>query len=196
MERQLPVLCNSEWKHHVTRSRNGRTQGRVYSEGQQNGVISTSAHRDARWQVWAGLTSPLPHTLGGLTKRDCMPAAEEPPPHLSSHCRMYEAVSTALCSIIHANLFSVGQLGRLCTWMGHGYSFRKKYSSNKPGGQSASMESKGTVFSQRETGSKLYVPKACRKLFLQIWRPREKLFSPLFLMFIYAKVKNTCVLLS
>lgn len=118
------------------------------------------------------------------------------PPHLSSHCRMYMAVSTALCSIIHANLFRVGQLGRLCTWKGHGYSFRKKCSSNGPGGRSASMESKGAVFSQRETGSKLYVPKACWKLFLQIWRPREKLFFPLFLMLIYSKVKNICVLLS
>lgn len=58
--------------------------------------------------------SPLPHALGGMTKRDFMPAAEEAP-YLSSLCRMYKAVSTALCSIIHANLFSVGQLGRLCT---------------------------------------------------------------------------------
>ena len=117
--------------------------------------------------------SPSPHS-GRPDQAWLYAGSWRGPPHLSSHCRMYKAVSTALCSIIHANLFSVGQLGRLCTWKGHGYSFRKKYSSNEPGGGPASMESKGIVFSQKKTGPKLYVPKACRKLFLQIWRPREK----------------------
>lgn len=78
--------------------------------------LSTGRDPAGRCEQARGHPPPPPHAhrLRGVAKHDLMRVADEAA-HLSSLCITYKTVSTALCSIIRANLCSVGQLRRLCT---------------------------------------------------------------------------------